>query len=79
MADLCPRCRDEMVWDEGPLCEDCFNEVEMGRALRGDYGPAEQVSAVESVEVGIYWPDLSTTSLRHRRALIRLANAWASL
>lgn len=50
---LCARrgCRRE--WhDEGPLCEEHFGEVELGRALRGDYGPAERADALDAVVDG---------------------------
>jgi len=48
----CEQCGQDEQYDEGPLCLDCFGDVEMALALRGHYGAAEQTETRAAIRAG---------------------------
>ena len=75
--DWCPKCRREEVFDQGPLCEHCLGDVEMGKQLLGRYGPQERREALEAVaSVGYLDHRAHGPARREFNRLVAAAKFW---
>jgi len=46
---ICPACKKNEIFDEGPLCESCLGDVTMGKCLLGLEGLEAKKSTVWSI------------------------------
>ena len=71
--EICPCCKHDEIFDEGPLCESCLADVEFGRALRGDYDEQARISTIQAIGRSSCWLDGRDEIIR----LCRIAAKWS--